>query len=198
MRKLINSAISRVKNFFFCLKYPFWKATNVWTGEFLGYGFTWYDDIPEGWRKAFGKNLSNDIKEIGKKYLKTHKDKRWKDILQFQQIKEKYGTLRLYASAIEPIQHVLTAYEYLSMGYCIHCGKPAQYITEGWIEFICGYHKLVLLLNHPQVKSRRLTKKDLPRICSYKDGKEYELDLLDKYGVDLPYLWGLPEDDARN
>ena len=26
-----------IKNFFFCLKYPFWRSRNVWTGELGGY-----------------------------------------------------------------------------------------------------------------------------------------------------------------
>ena len=50
-----------IKNFFFCLRYPFWKSRNVWTGKFCGYSSTSYDWIPEGWRKAFGKELSKDI-----------------------------------------------------------------------------------------------------------------------------------------
>lgn len=191
MKKFIIAIVARVKNFFFCLKYPFWKATNVWTGKFIGYGFTWYDDIPEGWRIAFGKDLSDDIKRIGKRYLKSHKGKRWKDVVQFQQIKEKYGTLRIYATAVEPLQELFTTYEYLSMGYCIHCGRPAAYITEGWVEYICPYCQLKRLFDHPWARSRRLSKDDLPQVYSYENGKEKQVSLIDKYGVDLPYLWGL-------
>ena len=55
--------IRKIKNFFFCLKYPFWKLRNVWTGKFRGYESTFYDWIPDGWRIAFGKQLSKDIKK---------------------------------------------------------------------------------------------------------------------------------------
>ena len=54
------------RNFFFLLKYPFYKVYNRWTEKFCGYSSTEYDDIPEGWRKAFGKQLSEDIKRAGK------------------------------------------------------------------------------------------------------------------------------------
>lgn len=38
----------------------------------MGYGHTLYDEIPEGWRKAFGKQLSRDLKKalIKDGYLK--------------------------------------------------------------------------------------------------------------------------------
>lgn len=71
-----NKALVRIRNFLFCRKYPFWKSTNVFTGEFLGYDSTWYDDILPGWRKAFGKDLSREIKRVGKKYLSEHPDKK--------------------------------------------------------------------------------------------------------------------------
>ena len=55
----------------------------------MGYGYTWYDDIPEGWRKAFGKQLSKELKKKKKKdnQLKT---------FRFSQIKEKHGSLCIY------------------------------------------------------------------------------------------------------
>lgn len=152
-----------IHNFFFCLKYPFWKATNVWTGEFMGYEFTWYDDIPYGWRKAFGKEMSKELKSVGKAYLKKHKDKKWSDILSWQQIKEKYGSLRLYASAIDPIQNILTRYEVLSIGYCINCGKPARYRTSGWIEYLCDD----CIKNYSKVEAERLSEKDIPESYTY-------------------------------
>ena len=49
MVEAIKGIFRWIKNFFFCLKYPFWKSTNVWTGDSLGYSYTWYDDIPEGY-----------------------------------------------------------------------------------------------------------------------------------------------------
>lgn len=138
-------------NYFFCKKYPFWKLTDSWycyntvindkrignKNFFIKYSHTWYDDIPTGWQKAFGKKLSKEIKQAGSKYLREHKNKSWNDILSFQQIKEKWGELCLYASAIDSITYILDKYELMSIGYCICCGKPARYLTEGWISFQC-------------------------------------------------------------
>lgn len=152
-----------IRNFFFCLKYPFWRNTNVWTGKFSGYDYTWYDDIPYGWRKAFGKEMSDEIKKIGKAYLKSHKGQKWKDILYWEQIKEKYGTLRLYAATIKPIEDILTKYEYLSMGYCIECGKPAEYRTLGWVEYVCNDCAKNLTFN----KLKRLALDDIPELTRY-------------------------------
>lgn len=175
------------KNFFFCLKYPFWKSRNVWNGKFSGYDYTLYDEIPVGWRIAFGKQLSEDILKAGKqtrKRLKKHAS--WKEMISFQEIKEKWGELCLYASASKEIQEVLDKYELMSSGYCICCGKPARYITKGWVSFQCeecfekndcytykDENKIPLegeaLEKHKQ--ECRITKEDIPTLCEY----EYKL-----------------------
>lgn len=128
---------TKIHNFFFCLKYPFWKSHNVWTGKFLGYEFTWYDDIPQGWRIAFGKQLSDDIKAAYKKDKKANPKLKWADALMWTQIKEKWGRLCLYATATSNIYAVLEHYEELSEKYCIACGAPAEYQTSGWIIPLC-------------------------------------------------------------
>ena len=193
-----------IKNFFFCLKYPFWRATNVWTGKYLGYSFTWYDDIPEGWQKAFGKQLSDEIKQVGEKYLKEHKEKKWKDSLYWQQIKEKYGELRLYASAIKEIMKVLEKYEMMSIGYCINCGKPARYQTKGWLSFQCEdcFTNFCKEYDYSDEeieeakKQCRLTKKDIPVLKTYHKGMNGKLiskkvNIKKKYGIDFKELWDL-------
>lgn len=98
---------------------------------------TWYDEIPYGWRKAFGKQLLRDVRIAYKQDKKINKKLKWKDALQFCEIKEKWGGLRLYASATEHIYDVLDAYENMSYDYCIVCGKPATRFTLGWINYVC-------------------------------------------------------------
>lgn len=137
MKNFFRNLCTYIHNIFFTLKYPFWKSRNVWTGKFSGYKFTWYDDIPEGWQKAFGKQLSEDIKKAFKKAKKHDKKLTWKKAISFQQIKEKWGYLCLYASAVSEIREVLDKYEKLSIDYCIICGKPSEYCTEGWISYLC-------------------------------------------------------------
>ena len=131
IKPFITSLIRKIKNYFFCLRYPFYKVRNVWTDKFMGYDHTLYDHIPEGWRKAFGKQLSKELKKQLKKdnQLKT---------FRFSQIKEKYGTLRLYNfGCSEECMKLLDKYEKLSKEYCIECGKKAKYETEGYILYLC-------------------------------------------------------------
>ena len=190
-----------IKNFFFCLKYPFWKSRNVWTGKFCGYSSTFYDWLPDGWRKAFGKELSRDIKKAGKlsrKRLKKHLS--WKNMLSWHDIKSKYGSLRLSAAATEEIQDVLRRYEILSIGYCEICGKPARYVTSGWIEYLCeDCFKSRLspdVVNCDQslnqkLKDQRLTIDDIPKIYEYKNGESCNIDIKAQYNIDFEDLWGL-------
>jgi len=103
---------------------------------------TWYEEIPIGWRKAFGKQLCKDIKQAFKEDKKEIKELRhmkltWKKAIQFCEIKEKWGTLRLYANASPHIYDVLEHYEDLSQDYCIVCGKPSTRFTLGWVNYIC-------------------------------------------------------------
>lgn len=118
-------------NFFKCLRYPFYKARNVWTGKFLGYNAILYDDIPIGWRKAFGKELSRELKKQLKKDKQLHS-------FRFTQIKEKWGRLCLYHQGCsEECFNLLNKYEELSWNYCIECGKVATYRTDGYVVPLC-------------------------------------------------------------
>lgn len=188
-----------IKNFFFCLKYPFYKRYNRWTGKFCGYTYTEYDQLNYGWKKAFGKQMSEDIKKAGKEYRKTnHKYVSWKNMIIFTDIKEKYGTLRLYANCIDEIQKVLTKYELLSMGYCIYCGKPAKYETSGYVSYLCED----CLMNSYEIKDpkdikkddsdhyyHRLTAADKPMLSRLIDGEYQKVDLKETYGIDFDQLW---------
>ena len=213
MRKIINwfkyfgcgwkfpfnylSAIFHPIKFFKCLKYPFLKERHIWTGKFMGYAYTEDDSIPNGWRIAFGKDLIKDIKKAGKESRKRlHKHLSWKKLITWEQIKEKYGTLRLYASATEEIMHVLNKYEILSSFYCIDCGKISEYVTKGWIEYYCKdcYLKHTSATTEEEknkaLKSGRLTKEDIPCIKKYdKKSEEFvEVDLLAEYNIDVSKL----------
>lgn len=173
-----------ISNLILCLKYPFirWYGDPLYRGyphkKHYSLSYTWFDEIPYGWRKAFGKQLLKEIKKAGKPFIKQ--GKKWNDILSWEQIKEKYGTLRLYASAIDEIQDILSKYEAMSEGYCVCCGKPARYMTKGWVEFYCE-DCYVKHLKHFGLKEKedidkakekeRLTIDDLPQYTRY----EYEI-----------------------
>ena len=116
-------------------KYPWLKPYNVWTGklnEDYDYEYTWLDDMPNGWRIAFGEQMCEEIQAELERVNYVNKYK----ILQ---IKEKFGGLRWYDSSIPTdcaIWDIITKYEAMSYKTCIICGAPATRITTGWI---CPY-----------------------------------------------------------
>ena len=97
--------------------------------------YTWLDDMPIGWRIAFGEQLCKEIKE---ELIKNNELDTYKII----QIKEKFGGLRwydngFYEEGYEEYQTWLNKYEDLSFTTCIACGKPAIGYTKGWITPLC-------------------------------------------------------------
>lgn len=89
--------------------------------------------MPHGWRKCFGIQMCKEIKkallEDGRKALKRYR---------ITQIKEKYGLLCWYDSyGNREVQKIIAKYGYISHRTCIECGRPAEYVTNGWIEPYC-------------------------------------------------------------
>ena len=80
----------------------------------------WLKDLEPGWYEAFGGNLYNEL-------ITSIEEDGCKNSFEFEQIKEKYGSLRLYASGYgDKTREVLHKYEELSKYICGHCGKPAK------------------------------------------------------------------------
>ncbi|MDY0291967.1 MAG: hypothetical protein RBR02_06495 [Desulfuromonadaceae bacterium] len=113
-------------------KYPFLTPRNVWTGKIVDdYDYSWtkLDEIPTGWRKAFGlqmvEELSNALGDYSKQY-------------RVSQIKEKYGELRWYDfGAPEGVHDIIDKYTKMSRNICIVCGEPATKISVGYICPFC-------------------------------------------------------------
>ena len=120
-------------------KYPWLTPYNVWTGklnEDYDYNHTWADDIPDGWRLAFGDQMLEELSQLLKKY-NIEKD------YFIVQIKEKFGGLRWYDNGFsekgsKEYFNWLHKYEKLSFKTCIKCGKPATRISKGWIMPFCN------------------------------------------------------------
>lgn len=114
-------------------RYPFLLPRDVFTYEPLeDYDYSWteLDDMPNGWKKAFGEQMCKEICED----LKASNIKDYRIL----QIKEKYGTLRWYGSVeTDRLCGIIHKYENLSMVTCISCGKPAAKISKGWISPFC-------------------------------------------------------------
>lgn len=196
------SAIFHPINFFKCLKYPFIKSRNRWTGKFMGYSCTEDETIPYGWYKAFGKEMLKEIKEAGKASRKRlGKNLSWSKMITWEEIKEKWGTLRLYASATNEIMNVLSKYEYLSKFYCIDCGKPTRYITGGYILYLCEdcFERYINHHNNMSKEEIEKAKNDSQNILSRKDdigeisvlsedGDWIDVDVEKKYNINLEEL----------
>lgn len=115
-------------------RYPFLRPLNLWTGKFEeGYEYTYLDDMPQGWVKAFGLQMCEEIREelIRCNYL---------DQYQVIQVKEKYGFLHWYDDGIPEgckVHDIVSKYEAISERTCIICGQPATLISKGWISPFC-------------------------------------------------------------
>ena len=127
----------QLKNWILCGKYPFLIPRYAWSGEILkdyDYTSTYLDDIPVGWKKAFGEMMCEEIRQelVRCNYL---------DEFRIVQAKEKYGQARIYTNG-EPIgckvQEIINKYSVLSQNICIICGKPdVPIIDSGWISPYC-------------------------------------------------------------
>ncbi len=69
-------------------KYPWLQIKNVWTGRSMNSEFTWLDDLPEGWRKAFGLQMVKELDQILRKANYQNK-------YQITQIKEKWRRVKM-------------------------------------------------------------------------------------------------------
>ena len=176
-----------IRNFFVFLIYPFLK-----TKDYSGHTIWWisyYDDIPQGWRKAFGQRLLRDLRKalIKDRCLYT---------ARFAQIKSKYGELCLYMDGCgENAEQIISYYEALSIGYCEICGKPARYCTKGWITYLCENCFNKTPMSEVMKKNCRITEDYIPSITRFsKDADPVKVDL----GIDYKKLWGLNENTTND
>jgi len=63
--------------------------------------------------------------------------------LEFRQIKEKFGSLRVYTSfSTDEVEAVIDKYEIFSRTICDVCGDPGEMRSEtGWYRVRCEEHK---------------------------------------------------------
>ncbi len=117
-------------------EYPFLKPRG-WNNEELNnydYSYTLLDDLPVGWKRAWGRLFCEDLKQDAIKYG-------YLDNYYISQAKEKYGSLRWYSNNVpkDAKEHEIVAkYEHISYRTCQHCGKfPVPVLDDGWIYSIC-------------------------------------------------------------
>lgn len=143
MNKRIKKKQTKMENKRLCKRYPFLRPRNrfddiimwehpKWDWRYhRPYEWTELDYMPDGWRKAFGKQMCEEIRNalIEDNYLYKYR---------IIQIKEKYGSLRWYDwGSSRKVQDIINKYENLSIRTCICCGRPATKISLGWISPFC-------------------------------------------------------------
>ena len=121
-------------------RYPWLLPYNVWTDKVpkdYDYAYTEADSFPDGWRKAFFKEMHEELREelIRCNFL---------DKFRVMQIKEKYGSLRYYTCSIPKdckVNEIIRKYEFLSGYICIDCGKLGVPVVSvnGWYTPICEH-----------------------------------------------------------
>ena len=129
----------QLKNWILVNKYPFlmpkyWNRNTMKyeVDEDYDYIFTELNEMPDGWRKAFGEmmceEIYNALVECG-----------GLDDYRIEQIKEKFGQLRWYDyPAYKEVEHIIDKYSVLSENICIVCGKPDVPMTHnGWSSPYC-------------------------------------------------------------
>lgn len=116
-------------------RYPFLAPRDWFTGEVkegYNYEYTLLDEMPHGWRIAFGEDMCEEIREslIRNGCLKEY---------LVEQIKEKYGSLCWYGvNGVDEVEYeIIPKYEKISAKTCIECGSPATKISKGWIRPYC-------------------------------------------------------------
>lgn len=112
-------------------KYSWLRLRDLYSGE-IDTECDAMDDLPEGWKKAFGPMMCEEL-DIAIKAAGLE------DEFIFEQVKEKFGELRMYYSPhAREVDEIIQKYEVLSSNICIHCCKPdVPMINTGWISPIC-------------------------------------------------------------
>ncbi len=112
-------------------KYPWLRLQSLYSGDIYS-DYDAMDDMPEGWRIAFGDLMCEELDAAIKKAG-------LEDEFVIYQVKEKYGRLVIYVSHETPeIRDILDRYNILSGWICIKCGKPDVHMLRlGWIHPSC-------------------------------------------------------------
>ena len=120
----VNYTREQLKNWILVNKYPFLIPNkDIMSYEVIkDYDYTWteLDAMPDGWRKAFGEMMCEEIKEELIKHNCL-------DEYLILDIKEKFGQLRWYDNGTPigcNVSQIIDKYSVLSENICLICGKP--------------------------------------------------------------------------
>ena len=142
-------------------KYPWLLPKNIWTDEIVeNYDYSWteLDEVPDGWRIAFGDLLCEDIQAELEKCD-------FVDKYRIVQIKEKYGGLRWYDNGIPTgckVHDIIDNYSHISEYICICCGELDVPSTNGWITPVCKKCINKMNIKNPEEYWNTISKEQYP------------------------------------
>lgn len=106
------------------------------------------DFLPEGWTNTFIPEMKKELTNVLGSYV---------DDFTVFQIKDKYGSMRMYWSWADrdytddevkdigilttDIEAIIHKYENISEQTCVVCGKEATKMTTGWVMPVCDEHE---------------------------------------------------------
>ncbi len=94
------------------------------------------------------ENKDNNFNESASIHL-ANNEKELEEVIQklpkIEQIKEKFGTLRIYTENIDTTSYtygVIDMAEAMSCKICEKCGKPGKLYMKGWHKTLCEEHAI--------------------------------------------------------
>lgn len=117
-------------------------------------GDSWYRCVPEGWRDRFIMTCERVLARL--------KDQHMLDEYRITEVKEKFGTLRVYDNMCdttpdkEGVSDLWFALDLATASVCVMCGEPAEYLSSGWICPYCSECKSVIEQKAPDSKFKRI------------------------------------------
>lgn len=128
-------------------EFPFLKPIDE--GKDYDYSYTYLDDIPDGWKKSFGRQFCQELKDALTDEELSH--------YYVCQAKEKFGGLRWYdEGGNEKTRDIIDKYEEISLHTCVNCGKEATLYTTGWILPVCDECAKEIKKKNPNEKFRKI------------------------------------------
>ena len=127
----------RLKNKRIVKRFGNWIRIPHWNGTKMQYGYTKdylnnYDAFDNGGWGMLWRMLIADLNPLIHKYNLQNE-------FQFEEIKEKYGEIRVYDNCyIQEISDLINGYAVISGNVCQWCGRPDSAVSRGgWVECQC-------------------------------------------------------------
>ena len=125
-------------------RFPFLRVTNNSVEPWLTEEDSWAESIPIGWRNSFFEDMCNELTNALGEHV---------DAFEIEQLKEKYGSMRLYWAwkgmhcpvredeipnrLDDTINAIIDKYTDISYHTCVRCGATATKYTKPWILPVC-------------------------------------------------------------